>query len=168
MPLVASSGRTARRTMLLFALASLVACTRSTQTPHVWLTPIRVVVRTPLPVPVQTLLPLDIPRAFCRPWGDYDPHHGVWNYAVTQIGNLGVPKLTAEELAQIRAVRRKDTYRYLRFALLPSEGLVVFDATQGVCSPYAVGYPVLNWPANSNSYYQPGENPYHTHAGPPY
>jgi len=156
--------------MALCAFVALAACARSTQTTHGSLTPIAVAVQTPLPA--QTSLPLDLPRAFCRPWGDRDPQHGVWNYAVAQIGKPGVPELTAHALSQVRAVQSKDTYGYLRFALLAGDGLVVFDAPQGPCAPYAPGYPVLNCPvkhcpAESNTFYQPGENPYHTHAGPP-
>jgi len=101
------------------------------------------------------------------------PEKGVWNYRVREAGKPGTPALTPQEFAQLRTVEKRHPSRYLRFAVLstPQRGgvareFVVFDATEGPCFDGALGYEVLN--EGPNSFYQPGENPYETHAGPPF
>lgn len=83
----------------------------------------------------------------------------------------GTPALTPRELVQVRIVKTRHPSRYLRFAVLnvPQLGgtfrnFVIFDAIYGPCYDGAPGYEVLN--DGRRDYYEPGENPYNTHAVP--
>ena len=120
--------------------------------------------------PAQTEDPMAA-RAFCHPYGDYAPGKGAWNYLIQEANKPGTPALTPQEVVQLRTVEKRHPSRYLRFAVLNTPQLggvarefVVFDATDGPCFDGAPGYEVLN--DRPNSYYEPGENPYATHAGP--
>jgi len=113
----------------------------------------------------QTPQPL---RARCTAWGP-SPGPGQYNYSISEINAPGVPKLSDEELAEIRSIQKHMTSRTLRFAVLHYQGkreFIVFDAWNGPCSDAAPGYEVLN-EKGQNSYYEPGENPYVTRGGPP-
>ena len=93
------------------------------------------------------------------------------SYSVADIGQKAVPRLSRRQLSEIAAIERRVHSRTLRFAYVvdesSSDGFIVFDATQGPCADFALGYPVLN-ASSKNDYYEPGENPYATHAGPPF
>jgi hypothetical protein len=91
------------------------------------------------------------------------------SYAVADIDKPGFPALAPPEREMVQRIQRYVHSRTLRFAWLAPPGqrvkaeFVVFDATAGPCEVAAGGYPVLN--GDCNEYYQPGENPYFTHAG---
>ncbi|HEY4442120.1 MAG TPA: hypothetical protein VGN14_16800 [Candidatus Elarobacter sp.] len=95
------------------------------------------------------------------------------SYAAADIGKPGFPRLTREELARVRALQRFSRAQHLRIAWVRGERpgfkeFIVFDATDGPCEVWAPGYLVMSGTADTycNEYYEPGENPYSTHAGP--
>jgi hypothetical protein len=90
------------------------------------------------------------------------------SYAVADVGKPGFPSLSPTELATVR--RMQEQYadaKSLRIVWVESAAgphhMIVFDAYDGPCEVWAGGYSVLN--GTCNEFYQPGENPYHTHAG---
>jgi hypothetical protein len=88
------------------------------------------------------------------------------SYRVNDIGKTGFPALKRSEASMVRRIVRYVHSNTLRIAWVsdPRE-FIVFDAKDGPCETWAPGYVVLN--ADScNEYYEPGENPYETHAGP--
>ena len=102
-----------------------------------------------------------------RPGSTPDQSPPPQSYSVADIGKAGFPKLAPDELAMVRRVERYVHSRTLRVAWVGSttkNGFIVFDATDGPCEVWAAGYKVLN--GVCNEFYQPGENPYHTHAVP--
>ena len=90
------------------------------------------------------------------------------SYRIEDIGKASVPQLTPDELHTVAAIARYTRDRHLRFAWLEyattPRHFIVFDATDGPCEVWAGGYQVLN--GACNEFYQPGENPYGTHAVP--
>ena len=90
------------------------------------------------------------------------------SYLVSDIGKPGMPRLSVSERAMIERVRRYVHSRTLRFAWVDHSTTmgepIVFDAYDGPCEVWAGGYQVLN--GFCNEYYEPGENPYSTHAAP--
>jgi len=90
------------------------------------------------------------------------------SYLVSDIGKHGVPQLNAPERAMIERIRRYVRSKTLRFAWVEDSTTmgepIVFDAYDGPCEGWAAGYAVLN--GACNEYYEPGENPYSTHAVP--
>lgn len=121
-----------------------------------------IVVKTPGPMSQS-----GIPGVKCRAYGDNGP--GQFNYSPRDAGLPGVPKLSAAELAQLGKIASHSHSSTLRFAVLNFRGrreFIIFDAALGSCSDQAPGYEVLN-EKGQNSFYQPGEMPYFTHAGPP-
>lgn len=87
------------------------------------------------------------------------------SYAAADVGKPGFPVLSRDELATLRRIERYIASKALRIAWVGRDGtqLIVFDATDGPCEVWAAGYGVLN--GGCNEFYQPGENPYYTHAG---
>jgi hypothetical protein len=88
------------------------------------------------------------------------------SYSVAFVGKPGFPVLRQDELATLRRIRAYVRSKTLRIAWVggPSRReFIVFDATDGPCEVWAAGYSVLN--GGCNEFYQPGENPYWTHAG---
>jgi hypothetical protein len=88
------------------------------------------------------------------------------SYAVADIGKPGFPALSADEGATVKRIQRYVHSKVLRIAWVAGyrREFIVFNATDGPCEVWAVGYKVLN--GGCNEYYQPGENPYDTHAAP--
>ncbi|MBV9270101.1 MAG: hypothetical protein JO165_03345 [Candidatus Eremiobacteraeota bacterium] len=89
------------------------------------------------------------------------------SYAVADIGKRGFPNLTHDEADTVARIRSYIHSNSLRIAWVDSttkRGFIVFDATDGPCEVWALGYPVLN--GSCNEFYEPGENPYATRAGP--
>jgi hypothetical protein len=87
------------------------------------------------------------------------------SYLVKDIGKPGFPALKPSEASMIRRIVRYVHSGTLRIAWV-SDGreFIVFDAKDGPCEVWAPGYGVLNGDP-CNEYYEPGENPYGTHAG---
>ncbi|HEX3468163.1 MAG TPA: hypothetical protein VHT05_08815 [Candidatus Elarobacter sp.] len=89
------------------------------------------------------------------------------SYSANDVGKPGFPALSADDAATLRRIRRYVHSRTLRIAWLgpsqPNREFIVFDAPDGGCRVEAAGYGVLN--GGCNEFYQPGENPYGTHAG---
>jgi hypothetical protein len=89
------------------------------------------------------------------------------SYLVSDIGKAGMAALTAHELRLVRRISRYVPSKTLRFAWVDRDitghDFIVFDATDGPCEVWSAGYAVLN--GDCNEFYQPGENPYGTHAG---
>ena len=89
------------------------------------------------------------------------------SYPAALAGEPGVPRLTAAESAMLRRIRRAVRSKTLRIAWVDGSSdapeFIVFDATDGPCETWAGGYAVLN--GDCNEFYEPGENPYRTHAG---
>lgn len=89
------------------------------------------------------------------------------SYSVGDIGKPGFPRLASDEFAMVRRIEHYVHSRTLRVAWVGStttNGLIVFDATDGPCEVWAGGYKVLN--GGCNEFYEPGENPYFTHTVP--
>jgi hypothetical protein len=76
------------------------------------------------------------------------------SYLVSDIGQHGVPVLTAKQQATIDTIRMTHKSATLRFVLLPGQ-FVVFDATIGPCHIGPL-YEVLSEP---REHYEPGEDP---------
>ena len=97
-----------------------------------------------------------------------DPEPPPQSYLVRDIGKAGVPELTQGERAMVVRIQRYIHSKTLRIAWVDHatthQGFIVFDATDGPCEVWAAGYKVLN--GSCNEFYQPGENPYTTHAVP--
>jgi hypothetical protein len=90
------------------------------------------------------------------------------SYAVSDLGKPGVPKFTARESAVLTRIQRYVHSETLRFAWVygwKPHDFIVYDATDGPCADFALGYEVLDGPCDV--FYEPGENPYQTHPGPP-
>lgn len=89
------------------------------------------------------------------------------SYLAADIGKPGFPKLRQRELQTVRSIQHDGHWKSLRIAWLgyatTPHNFIVFDATDGPCEVAAGGYAVLN--GDCNELYQPGENPYSTHAG---
>ncbi len=88
------------------------------------------------------------------------------SYAATDVGRPGFPAMRSDELATLDRIRRYVHSKMLRIAWVDARDgreFIVFDATDGPCEVWAGGYGVLN--GDCNEFYQPGENPYSTHAG---
>lgn len=66
----------------------------------------------------------------------------------------------------VDAIQRHLHSPTLRVTWLYPHEFIVFDAVDGPCSDAAPGYPVLNEGCHQNEFYEPGEDPYHTGAGP--
>ena len=87
------------------------------------------------------------------------------SYPADAAGKPGVPTLTSDELETLHRIRHFVRSKALRFAWVggsPGE-FIIFDAYDGPCETWAPGYAVLN--GDCNELYEPGENPYYTHAG---
>ena len=105
---------------------------------------------------------------FVYPGTTPNPNPPPLSYSVKDIAKPGVPTLTADESAVLRRIRRYVHSETLRFAWVSnwkSNDFIVYDATDGPCANFALGYEVLNGPCDV--FYEPGENPYSTHPGPP-
>jgi hypothetical protein len=107
----------------------------------------------------------------CTAWGQY-PGPGQYNYSYLELGAPDVPKLSPHEVGELKSIEKRTKSKTIRFTILQLRErlgvlrqFIIFDAVDGPCADYAPGYKVLN---ASNYYYQPGENPYQVHAGPPY
>jgi hypothetical protein len=89
------------------------------------------------------------------------------SYAVADIGKPGFPRLARDEATMVRRIQHYVRSSHLRIAWVGGgrfgSEFIVFDATDGPCEVWAAGYAVLN--GGCNEFYEPGENPYHTHAG---
>ena len=89
------------------------------------------------------------------------------SYLAADIGKPGFPKLRPSELQMVGRIRHDGHWKSLRIAWLgyatTPHNFIVFDATDGPCEVGAGGYAVLD--GDCNEFYQPGENPYSTHAG---
>jgi hypothetical protein len=88
----------------------------------------------------------------CEVNGAFGPR----SYLIADIGRPGVPRLTTEQRALAKRIRRYVHSRSLRFTFF-GEYFAVFDAVQGPCYTQAPGYQVLNAP-RCNSYYSPTDN----------
>lgn len=97
-------------------------------------------------------------RAFQNPRSIGPP-----SYSIRDIGKPRVPRLTRPEISLIKLIQDHMHSTALRFALLPEQGLIIFDAANGPCADFAPGYQVLN---RTNLFYEPGEAPGFTHAVP--
>ena len=108
----------------------------------------------------------------CTPYGETHAA-GPRSFSIGSIGKAGVPPLNLVELAIVRTIERFVRSKTLRFVFVPwpephrkltRPGLefVVFDARGGPCADFAPGYEVLK--GVCNEYYEPGENPFRTHA----
>jgi hypothetical protein len=89
------------------------------------------------------------------------------SYSIDELGKPGVPDLTGSEDRVLHRIERYVRPGTLRFAWVDAwkpNDFIVFDATDGPCADFALGYEVLNGPCDQ--FYEPGENPYATHAGP--
>jgi hypothetical protein len=91
------------------------------------------------------------------------------SYSVEDIGKTGFPALTHDERATVQRIKRYIHSKKLRIAWVGPDSVhatefIVFDATDGPCEVWALGYKVLN--GACNEYYEPGENPYGTHPAP--
>lgn len=90
------------------------------------------------------------------------------SYLASDVGKPEFPSLSAQELIQLRHIERYVHSKNLRIAWVDTahgaKEFIVFNATDGPCEVWAAGYEVLN--GDCNEFYQPGENPYHTHAAP--
>jgi len=91
------------------------------------------------------------------------------SYSLSDIGRLGVPRLSREQVSLARQIQRYVRSRTLRFAIVgpivARGAFLVFDAIEGPCFDGAPGYLLLN-DSSGNSFYQPGEAPGYVHAGP--
>lgn len=86
------------------------------------------------------------------------------SYLAKDIGKPGFPALKSEEASMVRRIERYVHSKTLRIAWVDAgREFIVFDASDGPCETWAAGYSVLN--GGCNELYEPGENPYHTHAG---
>jgi hypothetical protein len=86
------------------------------------------------------------------------------SYLVKDTDKPGFPALKPSEASMVRRIVRYVHSSTLRIAWVNDEReFIVFDANDGPCEVWAGGYSVLN--GDCNEFYQPGENPYHTHAG---
>jgi hypothetical protein len=89
------------------------------------------------------------------------------SFAVKDIGKPGMPALSGSEIKAVRRIERIAPSPALRFAWVQGRDkaeFIIFNASDGPCEVEAAGYQVLN--GSCNEFYQPGENPYHTHAVP--
>jgi hypothetical protein len=89
------------------------------------------------------------------------------SFAVKDLGKSGMPRLSTTELHAVRRIERIAPSPTLRFAWVDGGDkpeFIIFNASDGPCEVWAAGYQVLN--GYCNEFYQPGENPYHTHAVP--
>jgi hypothetical protein len=87
------------------------------------------------------------------------------SYSAADIGKRGFPMLTEDEAATVKRIERYIHSKTLRIAWVSGGSeFIVFDATDGPCEVWALGYKVLN--GGCNEFYQPGENPYDTHPAP--
>jgi hypothetical protein len=86
------------------------------------------------------------------------------SYAVADIGRLGVPVLSRNQLRLIQRIRRSVKSDHLRFVWYSPTSFMVYDAVAGACIDTAPGYPVLN--GACNEYYEPGEDPQRTNVAP--
>ena len=89
------------------------------------------------------------------------------SYLASDVGKPDFPALRPEERATLQRIEQSVRSPTLRIAWVGARGgreFIVFDATDGPCEVWAAGYQVLN--GYCNEFYQPGENPYHTHAVP--
>lgn len=89
------------------------------------------------------------------------------SYLVNDIGKLGFPALKPGEASVVRRIQRYVRSSTLRIAWVDDGSeFIVFDAKDGPCEVWAPGYGELNdYDDSCNEYYEPGENPYRTHAG---
>jgi hypothetical protein len=96
-----------------------------------------------------------------------NPRPAPQSYLASDIGKPGFPKLRPDEARLVARIRRYIRSGDLRIAWLDRattpNNFIVFDANDGPCEVQAGGYSVLN--GGCNELYQPGENPYSTHAG---
>ncbi len=90
------------------------------------------------------------------------------SYSANDIGAADVPRLSAHQLRVLRLIQRHVSSGTLRIAWVDrgenTQRFIVFNANDGPCETWAPGYEVLN--GSCNEYYEPGENPYATHAVP--
>jgi hypothetical protein len=84
------------------------------------------------------------------------------SYLVKDIGKPDFPALQPSEASKVRRIQRYVNSSTLRIAWVGGE-FIVFDAKDGPCETWAQGYSVLN--GACNEFYEPGDNPYNTHAG---
>jgi len=99
------------------------------------------------------------------PW---NPHPPPLSYNAKDVGKSDIPALTSSEAAVLKRIQRYIHSDTLRVAWLnPGQqgSFIVFDATDGPCADFGLGYEVLN--GSCHEFYQPGENPYFTNPGPP-
>ena len=91
-------------------------------------------------------------------------------YAAYDAGKEGVPPLTVRQASILKRIQHFRQSKTLRFGWVEAfrsgtgRDFIVFDATDGPCEVAAGGYEILNGGCD-NMFYQPGENPYRTHAG---
>lgn len=78
--------------------------------------------------------------------------------------HLKEPVVGKPERQMIRRATTPTNLETLRFVFLSNDNMIVFDAPNGPCFDAAGGYQVLNY-AHANTFYEPGEDPRHVHAG---
>lgn len=110
-------------------------------------------------------LPLNRHGVMCRRWAMYSGP-GQYSYSPRDVGASDAPKLSPGEVAELRRAESSTKSKTIRFAVLTMDGkkyFIIFDAVNGPCYDGAPGYRVIN---SNGVYYQPGENPFATHAVP--
>ncbi len=89
------------------------------------------------------------------------------SYLAADVGKPGFPTLTSRQMRSLKRFVHPVNAKTLRISWVAEysgeNGFIVFDATDGPCEVWAGGYSVLN--GTCNEFYQPGENPYGSHAG---
>lgn len=90
------------------------------------------------------------------------------SFLISDVGKPGFPMLRPSERRIIIRIRDFAESSFLRIAWVDNastpNNFVVFDAIDGPCEVSAPGYGVLN--GECAEFYEPGENPYRTHAVP--
>lgn len=104
--------------------------------------------------------------SYVRPGAEMPKELPPQSYLAADMGRPGFPKLTARERSTVRRFATHANAKTLRIAWVAAisgeHGFIVFDAYDGPCETWAPGYKVLN--GTCNEYYEPGENPYYSHA----
>jgi hypothetical protein len=88
-------------------------------------------------------------------------------YRVADIGLVGVPRLSADQVSLVRRIEKSEPTAALRFGFVTIEGrgtiFIVYRVEGPICSDAAPGYRVLNL---DDAFYEAGENPFVLHALP--
>jgi hypothetical protein len=101
----------------------------------------------------------------CVPYGKSAPE-GPRSYLISDLGKPGVPELDGGERQTVRQIQRYVHAKTLRFAFVGrfSQEFIVFNAKLGPCLDTAGAYTLLN--GECGDFYEPGEDPWYTHALP--